>query len=75
MIEGKTVLQFSHHAKNIDGSRPKGFMELEHHVVKFKQYLEAERFPDGSVREHDLIQFYANPGGLRTIRAEDLTIL
>jgi len=75
MIEGRTVISMSVHAKNIDGSRSPGFMEVEHHVVKFKQYLEPEIFPDGSVREHALIQFWADPGGLRTIRATDLTIL
>lgn len=50
-------------------------MELQHNVVKFRQYLTADVLPGGAVRTHDLIQFWANPGGLRTIRAEDLTIL
>lgn len=74
MIEGQTVVVMSIFPKNIDGSRSPGFMEIEHQVVKFKQYLEADVLPDGSVRADDLIQFWANPGGLRTVRATDLTI-
>jgi len=48
--------------------------ETDHENVRFKQYLPAGRLPDGTVRQKDLIQFWTNPGGLRTVRAEDLVL-
>lgn len=50
-------------------------MELEHDVVRVRQYLDAGVLPDGSVREHDLIQFWARRGGLRTVRADSVTVI
>lgn len=52
-----------------------GFMiEVRHRVIKFKQYLPAGPLPNGQIRQKDLIQFYADPGGLRTVNAEDLVL-
>lgn len=74
-MEGNRVCVFMRFPKNIDGSRRPGFWEQENDVVKFKQYLEAEVLPDGSVREHDLVQFWARRGGLRTVYAKDLVVI
>jgi hypothetical protein len=49
-------------------------VEVEHFVIKYKQYLPAEVLPDGTVREHDIVQFWADPGGLRTVYAKDLVL-
>ena len=49
-------------------------VEIEHFVIRYKQYLPAGRLPDGSVRLHDIVQFWADPGGLRTVAAKDLVL-
>jgi hypothetical protein len=75
MIEGRKIRQISKvFSRTPDGSRFGIMIEVEHEVVKFKQYLYAGPLPGGGVRQHDIIQFYANPGGLRTIRADDLVL-
>jgi hypothetical protein len=53
-----------------------GIIDLTWNVVTFKRYLFSEEDPgDGSLyRKKDLIQFYADPGGLRTINAEDIVL-
>jgi hypothetical protein len=75
MIEGRKLKQIS----KVFMSAPSGdryaiIIEVEHRVVRFKQYLPAGPLPGGAVRRQDLIQFYADPGGLRTVNAEDLII-
>jgi hypothetical protein len=74
LINGRKVLQMSAYPENSDGSRLPGLMEVEHRVTAFFNYLPAGPLPNGSVREHDLIQFFADPGGLRTVRATDIVI-
>lgn len=77
MIEGRSVLQISVvHLRLVDGSFMKHVIEEKWNVVTFKRYLFSEPDPgDGSsYRRDDLIQFYADPGGLRTIRAHDLIL-
>jgi hypothetical protein len=49
-------------------------VERDHRVTKFKQYLYAGPLPGGGVRRQDIIQFYADPGGLRTVNAEDIVL-
>lgn len=69
MIEGRTVTQISRNPRLNDGRPMGGLIEVKHNVVTFKQYLRANK-----QRKHDLIQFYADPGGLRTVNAEDLVL-
>jgi hypothetical protein len=59
--------------KNPDGDLIGIMIETRHRVVKFKQYLPAGPVP-GGYRKQDLIQFFADPGGLRTVVAEDLIL-
>lgn len=51
-----------------------GLLEVEHRVTRFNRYLPAGVLPDGGVREDDLIQFWTDPGGLRTVKAADIVI-
>lgn len=76
MIENrKKLLQISAvHFRRPDGSYGKTIIEREHRSVRFKSYLPAGPLPGGGVRQKALIQFYANPGGLRTVNAEDLVL-
>jgi len=75
MIEGKKIKQISKvFTRAVDGRVNSYIIERDHRVTRFKQYLDADVLPDGSVREHDIIQFYANPGGLRTVYAEDIVL-
>jgi len=60
--------------RNPDGEMVGIMIEVRHRVVKFKQYLPAGVMPDGSVRRKALIQFWADPGGMRTVNAEDLIL-
>jgi hypothetical protein len=60
--------------KNFDGTQPRGLIEIEHDVIKYRRYLPADVLPDGSVRKEDLIQFYSKRGWLRTVAARDLII-
>jgi hypothetical protein len=48
--------------------------DVVHKHPRFKQYLEAGVLPDGSVRQHDIVQFYTPAGGLRTVYAKDLVL-
>lgn len=54
---------------------PKGLMEIEHKVLTFKAYLPAGVTSEGGWREKDIVQFYTENGGLRTIYAEDIVIM
>lgn len=79
MIEGRSkrnpVLQITSYQYRLpDGGLHKQIIEREHHNVRFKRYLPAGPLPGGGVREHDLIVFYSDPGGLRTVRADDLIL-
>lgn len=76
MIEGRTVTQISRNPRLNDGRPMTGMIEAKWDVVTFKRYLFSEDDPgDGSsYRKKDLIQFYAEPGGLRTINAEDIVL-
>jgi hypothetical protein len=74
MIEGKKIVQISARPQNLDGTRGKGFIEVEHHVTKYKAYFPAGVMSDGGYRDKDLIQFWTDPGGLRTVNADDLVI-
>jgi hypothetical protein len=76
MIVGRKVLQISKvFSKNADGEWHGITIEREHRVTGFRRYLPAGPLPGGGVRRQDLIQFYADPGGLRTVAAEDLILL
>jgi hypothetical protein len=76
MIEGRTINQISRNPRLNDGRPMSGIIDLTWNVVTFKRYLFSEEDPgDGSLyRKKDLIQFYADPGGLRTINAEDIVL-
>lgn len=76
MIEGRTIRQISRNPRLNDGRPMGGLIEQTWNVVTFKRYLFSEEDPgDGSLyRKKDLIQFWADPGGLRTINAEDLVL-
>jgi hypothetical protein len=76
MIEGRTkLLQISAvHYRRPDGSQGKTVIERVHRNVRFKRYLPAGPLPGGAVRLKDLVQFYTDPGGLRTVNAEDLVL-
>ena len=51
------------------------WLEQKHQVYKFRRFYPAGPLPDGGVREHDLVQFFAVDGGMRTVRVRDLTLL
>lgn len=72
MIDGRTLYQISKGPPTRPGGPRVGLHEWEHKRCKFKQYLPAQVFPDGTVRARDLIQFWTDPGGLRTVAAEDI---
>jgi hypothetical protein len=76
MIEGRRkLLQISAMVyRRPDGSIVKQIIEREHRNVRFKRYLPAGPLPGGGVRQQDLIQFYSDPGGLRTVQAEDIVL-
>lgn len=75
MIEGRKVKQITKvFSRAPDGRVFATVIENDHTVVKFKQYLPAGPLPGGGVRRDDLIQFWADPGGLRTIKAEDIIL-
>lgn len=77
MIEGRKVTQISAvYLRLLDGSYMKHVIEEDWNVVTFKRYLFSEEDPgDGSLyRKDDLIQFFADPGGLRTIPAHDIIL-
>lgn len=73
MIEGKTITQISRGPRNMDGTTAP-ILEQTHRVIKFRRMLPAGPMPDGGVRRKDLIQFWADPGGLRTVVAEDIVL-
>lgn len=74
LIEGKKIHQIGAYPTNSDGTRMPGLLEVEHRVTKFKRFFPAGILPDGSVRGDDLVQFYTDPGGLRTVKANDIVI-
>jgi hypothetical protein len=75
MVEGRKVKQISKvFSRTPDGEYVGIMIEVDHHVTRFKQYLYAGPLPGGGVRQYDIIQFYADPGGLRTVRADDLIL-
>ena len=75
MIEGKKIKQISKVFTRTPSGEIVGVMiERDHRVVRFKQYLYAGPLPGGGVRQKDIIQFWADPGGLRTINAEDIVL-
>ena len=76
MIEGRTVQQISVvFLKLADGRHMRQVQEEKWNVVTFKRYLFSEpKTKNGMYRKKDLIQFYADPGGLRTINAEDIIL-
>jgi hypothetical protein len=49
-------------------------MEREHRVLRLKAYLRAGLTKDGAIRDKDIVHFYAEHGGLRTVYAEDLVV-
>lgn len=44
------------------------------HVTSFRRYLKRGPTEDGGYRRRSLVQFYTDPGGLRTVEAEDIVI-
>jgi hypothetical protein len=72
LLEGHTVHQITRMAKRNGGS----IIELDHHVEKLLKWLPAGPTADGTGhRQHDLVQFIARHGGIRTCRAADLVVL
>jgi hypothetical protein len=75
MIEGRKIRQITKvFTRNPDGEVFGIMIEKEHRVTRFKQYLPAGPLPNGAVRQDDLIQFYTDPGGLRTVNARDIVL-
>lgn len=74
LIENKKIYQIGPYPCNSNGTRLPGLLEVEHRVIKFKRYLPAGVLPDGGVRNVDLVQFYTDPGGLRTVNASDIVV-
>jgi len=75
MIEGKKIKQVSKvFTRTLEGDYVGIMIERDHRVVRFKHYLPAGPLPGGAVRQKDLIAFWADPGGLRTINAEDIVL-
>lgn len=50
-------------------------VENEHRVTKLLGWYPAGPLADGGERDHDLIKFVAQEGGVRLVRAADLTLL
>lgn len=44
-------------------------------MMKLLKWLPAGLTSSGSIREHDLVQFVAKHGGIRTVKVSDLTLL
>lgn len=42
-------------------------------VLRFHRYLPAGPTENGGYRKEDLVQFYCDPPGFRTIRVRDIT--
>jgi hypothetical protein len=74
MINGRSVTQITKVARRSEGASHSIIIEVKHRVVAFKAYLPAGPLAGGHIRKHDLIQFYADPGGLRTINADDIIL-
>lgn len=76
MIEGRRKLLTitAYFYRRPDNTKGRTIVEREHRNVRFRKFLPAGPLPDGSVRQHDLIQFWADPGGLRTVRADDIVL-
>jgi hypothetical protein len=66
MIEGRRITQIS----KVEGI----IIERVHRVIQFVDYTPAGVLPDGTVRQRDMIRFFSDPGGLRTVLAEDLIL-
>lgn len=50
------------------------FIENDHYVTRLMKFLPAGPTEDGGNRSHDLVQFVAKHGGIRTVKAEDIYI-
>jgi hypothetical protein len=46
--------------------------EARYHVTSVRRWLPAGPTSDGGHRKHDLVQFIAYKGGLKTVRAKDI---
>lgn len=73
---------FSAMPRNFDGTRMRGRIEVEYNSTKngpritaYKQYLPAGKLKGGGRRKHALVQFWCDPGGLRTVIAEDIVLV
>lgn len=63
-------------AVRANGSRRlSGLLEDTHRVVRLLKWLPAGPSSHGGHREHDLVQFVAEQGGIRTVAVKDLTLL
>lgn len=71
MIDGHKLYQMSR-VESVPGGGRFIILEVIHENVKFKQYLPKGITDNGYIRDRDIIQFYTNPGGLRTVAAEDI---
>lgn len=75
MIVGRNIVQVTKvWSSKPDGTRFAIMIEKRHHVVKFRQYLPPGPVVGGRYREKALIQFIADPGGMRTVNAEDIVL-
>lgn len=75
MLENQRVLQLTKRPGAEHGSKANSFLEVYHDVYKFRRTLAAGPTETGGYREHDLLQFYAVDGGLRTVAIEDIVII
>lgn len=70
MLEGRQVMQITKvWSSKPDGTRFSITIEKKHKVISFRQYL-----PPDENRKQALVQFIANPGGVRTVNAEDIIL-
>lgn len=77
MIDGRTIRQITKVMQydTKEGVRRSIIIEVVHTNCVFKAYLPKGKLkkPHG-YRKNDLIQFFADPGGLRTVNADDIIL-
>ena len=57
------------------GGKRKHYTDTVHDCTRMRRFLPAGPLVNGGYREHDLIQFYARDGGIRTAAIRDLDIV
>lgn len=75
MIEGRYITQVTKvWMRRLDGQPFSIMIEKKHKVIHFRKYLLPGPVPGGLYRKKALIQFTADPGGIRTVNAEDIVL-